>query len=471
MLKSRAAKSGYPPQPPPSSDEDESLPPADDDDDDDDDIALPDGESTHYTVFHTHNWNKDELGRNNHKRVVQVAKALQARGISGWLDEERMEDDVHSKMCDGIDASKMSLIYITKEYIFKVSGKAKQRDRDYCHFEFNHIFLSGKPMLAIVMEPQCRDPTKWKGKIKGSLGTKLYFDFADTPANDLAFDKKMDELAKRIRDILTSAAAEAAAAAADAATAADAAIAEAAASLAAVDSLDEYISDELRDLLASVKLTKYVPKFIENDLLTLETMLVLSEEELKEDLGLPRASARIIHNAAIMAMQKRQESTSAILVRDSSTVPPPSLTPSSSLGNSSITTPAHVAEIQSEIVESDTSEIDTELLDPRLIRSDEDIKEAVQLWCSDRTAAESRFGDIRYWSTSRVTSMRKLFEKCSDFNDDISQWDVSSVTDMRFMFYNASAFNQDLSGWAVSSVTNMSFMFLLCPTPKEFQPR
>jgi hypothetical protein len=292
-------------------DEDESLPHAGDDDDDDD-IALPDGESTHYTVFHTHNWNKDELGRNNHERVVQVAKALEARGISGWLDEERMEDDVHSKMCDGIDASKMSLIYITKEYIFKVSGKAKQRDRDNCHFEFNYIFLKGKPMLAIVMEPQCRDPTKWDGKVGGSLGTKLYFDFADTPANDLAFDKKMDELAKMVRDILTSAAAtaEAAAAAADASAAA---AAEAAAS-AAADSLYEDISDELRDLLASIKLTKYVPKFIENDLLTLETMLVLSEEELKEDLGLPRASARTIHNAATMAMQKREESTSAIFL-------------------------------------------------------------------------------------------------------------------------------------------------------------
>ena len=183
------------------------------------------------------------------------------------------------------------------------------------------------------MEPQCRDPTKWDGKVGGSLGTKLYFDFADTPANDLAFDKKMDELAKMVRDILTSAAATAAAAeaAAAAADASAAAAAEAAAS-AAADSLDEDISDELRDLLASIKLTKYVPKFIENDLLTLETMLVLSEEELKEDLGLPRASARTIHNAATMAMQKRQESISAIFP-DSSTVPPPSLTPSSSLGN------------------------------------------------------------------------------------------------------------------------------------------
>jgi surface protein len=255
----------------------------------------------------------------------------------------------------------------------------------------------------------------------------------------------MDELAKMVRDILTSAAATAAAEAAAAAADASAAAAAEAAASAAADSLDEDISDELRDLLASIKLTKYVPKFIENDLLTLETMLVLSEEELKEDLGLPRASARTIHNAATMAMQKRQESTSAIFP-DSSTVPPPSLTPFSSLGNSSITTPAHVAEIQSEIVESDTSEIDTELLDPRLIRSDEDIEEAVQLWCSDRTAAESLYGDIRYWSTSRVTNTKKLFERCSDFNDDISRWDVSSVTDMSGMFYGASAFNQELKG-------------------------
>eukprot|EP00050_Salpingoeca_kvevrii_P017191 m.62777 g.62777 ORF g.62777 m.62777 type:complete len:155 (+) comp7419_c0_seq3:861-1325(+) len=38
-------------------------------------------------VFCGHTWSLDDMGRDNHKRVVAVAKALQQRGIPAWIDE------------------------------------------------------------------------------------------------------------------------------------------------------------------------------------------------------------------------------------------------------------------------------------------------------------------------------------------------------------------------------------------------
>jgi surface protein len=98
-------------------------------------------------------------------------------------------------------------------------------------------------------------------------------------------------------------------------------------------------------------------------------------------------------------------------------------------------------------------------LTQNLRRTDEDIQEAVNLWCDDQDAAEAQYGHISKWDTSGVTNMVKLFLDCNNFNDDISGWDVSNVTDMSGMFYKATAFNRDIGRWNVSNVENMSWMF------------
>ena len=92
----------------------------------------------------------------------------------------------------------------------------------------------------------------------------------------------------------------------------------------------------------------------------------------------------------------------------------------------------------------------------KLIRTDADIYQAVNEWCSDPKAAEEKYGHIRDWDVSKVTSMKELFKDKKDFNDDLSRWDVSNVTDMYCMFRNATSFNSDLSGWNVSNVTHIS---------------
>ena len=114
-----------------------------------------------------------------------------------------------------------------------------------------------------------------------------------------------------------------------------------------------------------------------------------------------------------------------------------------------------------------------DLLDKfRIIRTNNDIKKAVNEWCSNREVAEQKYGHISEWDVSNVTDMKKLFYDKVNFNEDISKWDVSNVTIMESMFFNTKHFNQDINtkpvtrtdgsiytAWDVSSVTDMAHMF------------
>ncbi|MGB2128184.1 MAG: BspA family leucine-rich repeat surface protein [Flavicella sp.] len=96
---------------------------------------------------------------------------------------------------------------------------------------------------------------------------------------------------------------------------------------------------------------------------------------------------------------------------------------------------------------------------PRAAITDSNIHAAVNLWMSDKTAAESTFGPITDWDVSNVTHMNGLFKNKTQFNEDISNWDVSNVTNMSEMFADASNFNVDISNWDVSNVYTMMSMF------------
>jgi len=100
-----------------------------------------------------------------------------------------------------------------------------------------------------------------------------------------------------------------------------------------------------------------------------------------------------------------------------------------------------------------------EAVDPKLIRSDTDIRKAVAIWHKDERVAIEMYGHIIEWDVSSVTDMSQMFNDAAAFNQDLSGWVVTAVTDMSGMFRGAAAFNQDLSGWDVSSVTSMSGMF------------
>ena len=111
------------------------------------------------------------------------------------------------------------------------------------------------------------------------------------------------------------------------------------------------------------------------------------------------------------------------------------------------------------------------------VADDATIRTAVDLWLSDRAAAEATYGHISKWVTGGVTDMSYLFcvpledddedededGKChpaaAAFNEDISAWDTSGVITMSYLFYGAAAFNQTIGGWRVDKVAEMDSIF------------
>lgn len=88
----------------------------------------------------------------------------------------------------------------------------------------------------------------------------------------------------------------------------------------------------------------------------------------------------------------------------------------------------------------------------------ENIREAVNEWCTNRMTAWLRYGHISYWNTSQVTDMSTLFMQ-KTFNDNIERWDVSKVVTMQNMFSSTHTFNQPLNKWNLASAKNISYMF------------
>jgi surface protein len=67
--------------------------------------------------------------------------------------------------------------------------------------------------------------------------------------------------------------------------------------------------------------------------------------------------------------------------------------------------------------------------------------------------------DIGGWNTAAVTNMSEMFEGATAFNQPIGGWNTAAVTDMFGMFFGATAFNQPIGGWNTAAVTDMGSMF------------
>ena len=97
-----------------------------------------------------------------------------------------------------------------------------------------------------------------------------------------------------------------------------------------------------------------------------------------------------------------------------------------------------------------------------------ELRDAVDAWCENKRVAIRKYGDIKYWDTSKITDMSELFSNKKTFDDNISLWDVSNVKNMSLMFRGAKSFNQPIGSWNVFNVKNMKFMF--CEASSFNQP-
>jgi len=55
--------------------------------------------------------------------------------------------------------------------------------------------------------------------------------------------------------------------------------------------------------------------------------------------------------------------------------------------------------------------------------------------------------------TSNATSMRQMFDGCTNFRGDVAKFDVSNVQDFSAMFRGAAWWSSDISVWQTSSAT------------------
>lgn len=66
-------------------------------------------------------------------------------------------------------------------------------------------------------------------------------------------------------------------------------------------------------------------------------------------------------------------------------------------------------------------------------------------------------GDWRFGAGP--TSMKAMFDRAEDFNQDISGWNTENVNSFAVMFWGANSFNQPLNSWDVSGADSFGEMF------------
>eukprot|EP00551_Chaetoceros_affinis_P006372 CAMPEP_0203683248 /NCGR_PEP_ID=MMETSP0090-20130426/47422_1 /ASSEMBLY_ACC=CAM_ASM_001088 /TAXON_ID=426623 /ORGANISM="Chaetoceros affinis, Strain CCMP159" /LENGTH=288 /DNA_ID=CAMNT_0050552383 /DNA_START=680 /DNA_END=1547 /DNA_ORIENTATION=- len=159
--------------------------------------AKPHAKGTTYRfdAFLTHNWGRDSMDRDNHQRVIRFKNELQKQpGIGNlWLDEERMTGNIMEQMSNGIDQSKLVIVFITQSYINKVAGRGPKGKKDNCYLEFTYAAMK-KDLIAVVMEESCSDPSKWDGPVGLNLCGNLYYSFNN--------DSDLNQCAQKVADVM-----------------------------------------------------------------------------------------------------------------------------------------------------------------------------------------------------------------------------------------------------------------------------
>ena len=108
-------------------------------------------------VFLSHDWGTDELGRNNHDRVSAVNDALKQLGYRTWFDSDRMTGDIVDTLCDGIDNTRLVLVFVTQKYVKEVQSG---QDNDTKKLEFKYAMRrkGAKNMIPVIMEERMKNP-------------------------------------------------------------------------------------------------------------------------------------------------------------------------------------------------------------------------------------------------------------------------------------------------------------------------
>jgi len=142
-------------------------------------LGSGDGGLAETDVFLSHAWTeKDEMGRGTHQRVEQVNSLLKAQGITTWFDGERMDGHMVDKMSNGIEMTKIFIVFIDKNYMDKVANPQRLDDNVKREFDFAVSKKTPSKMIPVIMEPRMRDTRTWVGGVGFNLASHLYVDMS-----------------------------------------------------------------------------------------------------------------------------------------------------------------------------------------------------------------------------------------------------------------------------------------------------
>jgi hypothetical protein len=148
--------------------------------------------SLEYDCFISHDKEPDLEGRDNQARVQKLANALKEVDMESCCTTQSLMLPKNISMAKSIDKSRMIVVCITSAYISKVAGEGSDGMNDNCKKEFDYsVGRKGvENLIAVVMEPSCRDTSTWYGSVGLHLCQNLYIDFSD--------DSKLNECVENI---------------------------------------------------------------------------------------------------------------------------------------------------------------------------------------------------------------------------------------------------------------------------------
>jgi len=153
-------------------------------------------------VFLSHDWGADTEKR-NHRRVAEIKRRLQARGLTPWFDSDVPIDDLTDALSHGIDSSQCVIVFITQNYIDKVGGRNSE---DNCRKEFKYAVKrkTAEKLIPVVMEEQCRNQANWTGRVGVELNDHLYVAMWGDVYDESYMERPMDELYNKIMEIINT---------------------------------------------------------------------------------------------------------------------------------------------------------------------------------------------------------------------------------------------------------------------------
>lgn len=148
-------------------------------------------------IFLSHAWGKDNLDRDNHKRVKQLSKLLEEKGYTVWLDENNMIGNIDNSIIKGINNCKVVIICLTENYCNKINTCVYENlSNDNCYKEWNYCLFKQKKIIPLIMEPKMEEIfLKKDGVIQMYLNNQMYINYS----NDEYDENELNILYKTLR--------------------------------------------------------------------------------------------------------------------------------------------------------------------------------------------------------------------------------------------------------------------------------